>query len=125
MILSGGKNVMTLIELNETIFALEKQIEMLNTQMIEICDNRDMKISVMPKAYYGLLKERQCIEAELSPLWNEQSRLRREMQKNSTRTQKKTFVNSYGEATKREITNVTYQRAQKRMEKSLLVFVGK
>ena len=35
MILSGGKNVMTLIELNETIFALEKQIEMLNTQMIE------------------------------------------------------------------------------------------
>lgn len=116
---------MTLIELNETIFALEKQIEMLNTQMIEICDNRDMKISVMPKEYYGLLKERQCIEAELRPLWNEQSRLRREMQKNSTRTQKKTFVNSYGEATKREITNVTYQRAQKRMEKSLLVFVGK
>lgn len=33
--------------------------------------------------------------------------------------QKKTFVNSYGEATKREITSSSYQRAQRRLNKEI------
>lgn len=33
------------------------------------------------KEYYRLLKERQYLETELRPLWNEQSRLRREILK--------------------------------------------
>lgn len=115
---------MMLIEVDEKVSDLEKQIETLNTQMMEICDNRDMKTSVMPKGYYELLKERQHLESELRSLWKEQSRIRREIQKHNSHIQKKTFVNSYGEATKREITNATYQRAQKRIEKTLLAYVG-
>ena len=37
--------------------------------------------------------------------------------KRVSKTTAKTFVNSYGEATTREITTQTYKRAQKRLEK--------
>lgn len=89
-----------------------------------ICDNRDIKTTVMPEQYYILLRERQSIEADLRPLWNEQSRLRNESQKQSENAQRKDFVNSYEEATKREITTVTYQRSQKRMEQAVLRNLG-
>lgn len=115
---------MTFLELNENVLSLETQIEALKNQMKKIYDNRDIKTTVMPKEYYRLLKERQHLEAELRPLWNEQSRLRREMRKNSISTQEKTFVNSYGEATKREITSVAYQMAQKRMKQAVLRNIG-
>lgn len=114
---------MTLLELNKKVSCLEKQIETLKIQARKIYDNRDTKTTVMPKEYYRLLKERQCLEAELRPLWNEQSRLRHGMQKNSL-TQEKTFVNSYGEATKREITSATYQTAQRRIEQAILHNMG-
>ena len=38
---------------------------------------------------------------------------------------KKTFVNSYGEATKREITTATYDRQQKRLDREIMRLVGK
>lgn len=37
---------------------------------------------------------------------------------------KKTFVNSFGEATKREITNTSYQNATRRMNRQIMSFVG-
>ena len=116
-------NIMTLLELNEKVSSLKTQIEALKDQMKKIYDNKDIKTTVMSKEYYRLLKERQRLEAELRPLWNEQSRLRREIRKNS-HTQEKIFVNSYGEATKREITSATYQTAQKRMEQVILHNMG-
>ena len=114
---------MMLLELDKKVLSLEMQIETLKIQARKIYDTRNTKTSVMPKEYYRLLKERQSLEAELKPLWNEQSRLRREMQKNSL-TQEKTFVNSYGEATKREITSATYQTAQRRIEQAILHNMG-
>ena len=118
-----GENTMMLLELDKKVLSLEMQIETLKIQARKIYDTRNTKTSVMPKEYYRLLKERQILEAELKPLWNEQSRLRREMQKNSF-TQEKTFVNSYGEATKREITSATYQTAQRRIEQAILHNMG-
>lgn len=115
---------MTLLELNEKVSSLEEQIEVLKIQARKICDYRDAKITVMPKEYYNLLKERQFLEVELRSLWNEQSRLRREILKKSGHGQKKIFVNSYGEATKREITTAIYQVAQKRMEHAILNNLG-
>lgn len=35
----------------------------------------------------------------------------------------KTFVNSYGEATSREITSLTYARAEKRLQKQIMNFL--
>jgi len=37
----------------------------------------------------------------------------------------KTFVNSYGEATTREITSSTYKRQQKRLNKQIMSMLGK
>ena len=38
--------------------------------------------------------------------------------------EKKTFVNGYGEATKREITSSIYTRAEKRLSKQIMNFVS-
>lgn len=36
----------------------------------------------------------------------------------------KTFVNSYGEATKREITSTSYNNSSKKLNKEILSFIG-
>lgn len=113
---------MIITELDEKITELEKQVKELNNQMEEICKYN--LPTEMPKQYYVLLRKRQSIEAELWPLRNERSRLRREVQNDSSTTQDQLFINSYGEATKREITSATYQRSQKRIEKAVLRNMG-
>lgn len=52
----------------------------------------------------------------------ENERLKR---KRNQATAQKKFVNSYGEATKRNITNQTYERAQRRLEKEVASFLGR
>jgi FtsZ-binding cell division protein ZapB len=42
----------------------------------------------------------------------------------STKDNKKVFVNGFGEATKREITCSTYEKAQKRNSKAIFSFMG-
>ena len=37
---------------------------------------------------------------------------------------KKPFVNSFGEATKRTITNATYEKAQKKLSKQIMKYIG-
>lgn len=82
---------MILLELDRRISRLEMQIEALKIQLRKIYDNRDIKTTVMPKEYYRLLKEKQRLEAELRPLWNEQSRLRREIRKNDNSVQLESY----------------------------------
>lgn len=43
---------------------------------------------------------------------------------NEVKTNTKTFVNGFKEATERNITCSTYERAQKRMSKEILLFIG-
>lgn len=55
---------------------------------------------------------------------------KKEQRENSTvakyqHDNKKTFVNSFGEATKREITTATYERQQKRLDREIMRLVGK
>lgn len=42
-----------------------------------------------------------------------------------TKEDTKTFVNSFGEATKRNITSLSYERAEKRNKKRILSLIGK
>ena len=37
---------------------------------------------------------------------------------------KKPFINAFGEATKRYVTNTTYENAQKRRDKEIMKFIG-
>jgi len=43
---------------------------------------------------------------------------------NEVKTNIKTFVNGFGESSKRNITCSTYERAQNRMSKEILSFIG-
>ena len=61
----------------------------------------------------GLRDKRQKLEDE-----------ERKKRKSSSSNNSKTFVNSYGEATKREITTSTYKRAMKRQNKNVLRNMG-
>lgn len=46
-----------------------------------------------------------------------------EAQENEAKAKKK-FVNSFGEATKRNITNATYEKAQRKLAKDIMRFIG-
>ena len=56
-----------------------------------------------------------------SALENERAKRKRGSQSSA----RKPFVNSYGEATRRNITNQTYERAQKRLERDVARFLGR
>lgn len=45
-------------------------------------------------------------------------------EENTKAKETKTFINGYGEATKRYITSSTYERAEKRRQKEILSFIG-
>lgn len=55
-----------------------------------------------------------------SALEDEKAKRRKKKQPQTSRT----FVNSYGEATRRNITNQTYERAQRRLERDVARFLG-
>lgn len=79
-------------------------------------------------------------EAEMQPLiekWREGSRHLKELisQLNQIKDKErelnphrvmntKTFVNSYGEATKRKITSATYERVNKKLSKEIMRFIS-
>ena len=79
-------------------------------------------------------------EREMQPIiveWREGSKILKNMIKElheletkernntvNTNENTKVFVNGYGEATKREITCSTYEKAQKRNSKAMLTFIG-
>lgn len=117
---------MTLSIINSKISTIESEIEKLNTQLEEICKYRDIRTTEMPQEYYRVLKEKQKLESELRPLFQEHAMLRQEKEhkeeegNNNNNINKKTFVNSFGEATKREIESLTYRRQQKRLEQTIL-----
>jgi CRISPR/Cas system endoribonuclease Cas6 (RAMP superfamily) len=48
----------------------------------------------------------------------------RETSLNKTAERNKTFVNSFGEATTREITSTTYKREQKKTQKQIMSFMS-
>lgn len=72
--------------------------------------------------YYRYLKEwreaRKKYNAELDRI----AALEKSTEQNTPETKK--FINGYGEATDREITSSTYNRAQKRLSKQIYNFVG-
>lgn len=65
-------------------------------------------------------------QREYQRLQGERSRVIDEMAKNKRvhDSAGKAFVNSYGEATTREITNLTYERSQRRMKRDVLRNMG-
>ncbi len=80
----------------------------------------------MPSGYGVTQRKRQALEEKRRAITN---KIVEEVKKQSAaeravETKGKTFVNSFGEATKREITTSTYKSSQAKLSKEIMGFVG-
>lgn len=73
--------------------------------------------------YYKYKNEFNEVRRERNDLQNKISKAKQEARENEAKAKKK-FVNSFGEATKRNITNATYEKAQKKLAKDIMRFIG-
>lgn len=81
----------------------------------------------MPSGYGDLQRKRQALEEQRRAITNrivEEVKKQSAAERAATKTNGKTFVNSFGEATKREITTSTYKNGQAKLSKEIFGFVG-
>ena len=95
-----------------TISGLQDDVEKLKGRMAEL--TKQYRTWELPKEYYDVKREMNAKRNALNKALDEMAKTRKKP--NSTR---KTFVNGFGEATRREITSSTYERAQKRLQKEI------
>ena len=104
-----------------SIKGLEAQKKALGDKMASLVRQTDkdgQMTSEARKEYYATKSKRDDIVQKLSKAYKADAEARSKQAK-SEPAEKKTFVNGYGEATHREITSTTYERAQKRLTKSV------
>ena len=104
-----------------SIKSLEAQKKALGDKMASLVRQTDkdgQMTSEARKEYYATKSKRDDIVQKLSKAYKADSEARSKQAK-SEPAEKKTFVNGYGEATHRYITTTTYERAQKRVMKSV------
>ncbi|MDD4564850.1 MAG: hypothetical protein PHE79_05165 [Eubacteriales bacterium] len=123
---TGEKNA---VDTNKTIKALEEEIEkqkLYNTQLYESMPSPSRADPSNKRAEPILAKWRESSE-KLKKMTGELNELKDKAalsKRGETNIPNKTFVNSYGEATTREITNAGYERAQSKLSKEMMSFVG-
>ena len=101
--------------IEQKIENLNAKIKSLQDESIRVLNNREHSYDPTPQRYYDIAKEVRGLMSERSELMNKKAEVSR---KNQPKTPRK-FVNSYGEATTREITSATYKRAQRRLERDI------
>lgn len=104
-----------------SIKSLEAQKKALGDRMASLVRQTDkdgQMTSEARKEYYATKSKRDDVVQKLSKAYKANAEARSKQAK-SEPVEKKTFVNGYGEATHREITSSTYERAQKRSMKSV------
>ncbi len=97
---------------------LQREIDFLQQKMIELSDFATPAKYDEEKAkeYYKILRLMNTKRDELNSLLNNKN-------KEEQPEVKKTFVNSFGEATTKEIETSTYKRQQKRQQKEIERFI--
>lgn len=77
----------------------------------------------MPDNYYDTKRQQQILEKNHKVVIDE--KVKRKKAKSTQETGgEKTFVNSYGEATKRNITTAGYERQRKKLSRDIMKYVG-
>lgn len=109
---SGGQNIATLQ--NKYNKLLEKQISLGRT-MYSGTDAENAKARKQWNANNEKLRKMK------NTIENAKAKQRKAQRKTET---KKPFVNSFGEATNRPITNVTYEKAQNKLSKQIMKYIG-
>lgn len=104
-----------------SIKSLEARKKALGDKMAKLVGQTDKDGQMTSKArkeYYATKSKRDKVVSDLSKAYKADAEARSKQAK-SEPAEKKIFVNGYGEATHREITSSTYERAQKRLMKSV------
>lgn len=106
----GQSNARTL---EKTISKYRDDVEKLKGRMAAI--TKKYRPWELPKEYYDVQREMNTKRNALNKALDEMaSRAKRQTSK-----ERKTFVNGFGEATRREITSQSYKRAQNRLQKEI------
>lgn len=114
------------INLEIAIKQLEKEMDIQAKANIVLY--KKLPLDPMDKNYEPIVTEWRKGSKKLGELKTEWNKLKDELAKlkrDEENKKEKTFVNSYGEATKREITSTTYNNYQKRLDKQILSFIGR
>lgn len=83
-------------------------------ESLQVLNSRENSFDPVPRRYYDLTEKVREKQKTLFSLQEERAELRRKKEPTP-----RTFVNNFGEATKREITSASYERAQKRLDKQI------
>lgn len=100
------------------------KIKAVKDAMNTFVKERDVTTPTMSDGYYRARKTLSELQARNTDLTIEIGKRKTKEAQNNTKTDKKTFVNSFGEATSRVITSTSYQRALAREKKAVLRNMG-
>ena len=100
------------------------KIKAVKDAMNTFVKERDVTTPTMSDGYYRARKTLSELQARNTDLTIEIGKRKTKETQNNTKTDKKTFVNSFGEATSRVITSTSYQRALAREKKAVLRNMG-
>lgn len=102
-------------QLSTKIKKISDKIKKLQDESMQVLNSRENSWDPYPQRYHELSREVRSLMNKRSDL---QYKREEERRKNEPVTPR-TFVNSFGEATKREITSASYERAQRRLDKQI------
>lgn len=102
----------------------DKRISKVKDELYTIARENQANITNMPRKYYQKKNEQVALENKRNIIIDERLK-RKKSQKRTNTKNNKTFVNSFGEATKRYVTTSTYERNRRRIEKDIMNFIGK
>lgn len=113
----GSESIGTLKEREKS---LNSQIDKLNKRLADYASKNPAWN--MPSGYYDVQRKKQALESKKRSITSKIMTASRNV--TAEKTNGKTFVNSFGEATKREITTSTYKSSQAKLSKEIMGFVG-
>lgn len=102
---------------NISVESLDSRIEKLQKQSMKVLNSREHSYDPTPQKYYDLTKQVRELQKKRSELLEKERQERLAARKEEPSHNK--FVNSYGEATHREITSSSYRRAQRRLDREI------
>lgn len=117
---SRGGGSASIGALKEKEKSLNSQIDKLNKRLADYASKNPAWN--MPSGYYDVQRKKQALESKKRSITNKIVTASRNV--TAKKTNEKTFVNSFGEATKREITTSTYKSSQAKLSKEIMGFVG-
>jgi hypothetical protein len=116
----SGSGSASIGALKEKEKSLNSQIDKLNKRLADYASKNPAWN--MPSGYYDVQRKKQALESKKRSITNKIVTASRNV--TAEKTKGKTFVNSFGEATKREITTSTYKSSQAKLSKEIMGFVG-